>query len=630
MISKARQWLGNRSLGQGGRIITAVVVMGLLLAAATGPLVSGLEKNGRLASKVSEHLVPNSNRVMSLVKSLLEAKSALEAFLLTGDEAERANYSDAVEMAHIVLSELEESNPEGGRFQDDTVISQIKGVSDLMGKMEAQAHEIFSIHDRPDNVVAAHLINTRGEKLMARTYAYIHVLMDTAFSNSSDRDMLALSALMGYQDSLSRMMSNVRGYMFMKEERFHKAFQKELHRNDTIYNTIVETLEPTAAGSAFINVLTVTRQKLLAVFDRAFMERDAAGWRQDLEYYRTQITPTLESLKWVLYTLSDNSSQGISQVASETMSHGLMLKQRTILAALFFLLIGGLLGFWIYHCVRVFTQQINASSDQLEGLSQRLRGETNKQALESGTQVEEIGSVYRTLHEFKEALSQIREQTEIMAQQTDAASLECVQGMEVLSDSQERMGAILKQVREISNAMEITKNQTKQMDGILAILDELVDQTKLLSFNATIEAAGAGASGTRFAMVAKHVRRLATGAQESTQEVRAIIKKVQETTENTRRAIEKGTLSVNEGENLMNVVTERLDAIVGAVGQVSDVAGTIFIATQAQDHAVTQVAEFVARAKETAERVSDRSDQASGTAVELQTTAKSLSSLMGE
>ncbi len=202
--------------------------------------------------------------------------------------------------------------------------------------------------------------------------------------------------------------------------------------------------------------------------------------------------------------------------------------------------------------------------------------------------------------------------------------------MEVLSDSQERMGAILTQTREIAKAMEETKLQTKQMDGILAILDELVDQTKLLSFNATIEAAGAGVSGTRFAVVAKHVRRLATRAQEATQEIRVMIKKVQETTEETRKAIDKGTTAVNEGENLMNVVTERLDVIVGAVSQVSDVAGSIFLATQAQERAIAQVDEFAGKAAETAGRVSFRTEKSLKTAEELQQTAHNLSSLVGK
>ena len=109
-----------------------------------------------------------------------------------------------------------------------------------------------------------------------------------------------------------------------------------------------------------------------------------------------------------------------------------------------------------------------------------------------------------------------------------------------------------------------------------------------------------------------------------------MIKQVQETAENTRRATERGTAAINEGENLMNVVTERLDAIVGSVSQVSDMAGRIFLATQAQDKSVAQVDRFVDEAKDTAERVSARTVKTRETAGELDDTARGLAGLVGK
>lgn len=631
MLSRFRKRFRRLSLGQGSRIVAAVVVMGTLMVAAALPLVDGLGRNARLAASVSEDLVPTSIRVMALVNSVLEAQSALEAFLLTGEERERTRFDEAIELIHVTLPALKTTDIQEGFESADSLRGMINGIGDLVTKLEAQAQEVFVLRDRPDNVKAQHLINTRGERLLTRAHAFIDLMMETWSSSGATPDGLTLSALMGFQDSLNRMMGSMRGYLFMRGALFQEQFEHERQRNERIFSIISERLvDENPTMGVFIVNLEATRTKLLKTFSEAFAERNATAWRRDLDYYHTQITPTLDSLKWVLYTLSDATNQAISTVSTESTGHGLALKRGVFLGALAFLLVGGLLGLWIYHCVGVFTRQIGEASEVLGQMSGKFRGETEDQAQEASHQVEEIDAVYRTLTELKGALSEIRGQTEEMAQQTDAASLECVQGMEVLGDSQKRMAAILSQSREITRAMAETRRQTEQMDGILAILNELVDQTKLLSFNATIEAAGAGRSGQRFAVVAKQVRRLATRAQEATQEIRQMIKQVQETAEDTRRATERGTSAINEGENLMNVVTERLDAIVGAVSQVSDMAGRIFLATQAQDKSVAQVDKFIDDAKGTAERVSSRSEQTRHTAQQLDTTAMGLAKLVGK
>ncbi len=631
VFANMRQWIPAWGLSPGGRIITAVVLMAMLLVAAGLPLVNGLKQSTRLAATVSGELVPNSIRVMSLVNSVLEAQSAMEAFLLTGSEDERNRYHEAMDLARVSLKALHEFDVRKAGHTDGTATSLISGIDTLLDKLETEAAEVFALHDRPDNALPSYLINTRGEQLLERSRVATDMLMDAWFRTERDEGNLFLSALMGYQDSLGRMMSAVRGYMFMKEERFRDQYRRELVRNENIYALMtMKVRDAGPAANAFLNIFSVTRTKTLSVFERAFIERDAPGWRQDQGYYRTRITPTLESLKWVLYTLSDTTSQAITEISAQSMHHGAVLESRTALSALALALLGGFLALWIYQCVRLLTRQIGSATATLDGLSSQLRAETEKQTLESSHQVAEIGDVSRTLNALKDALGDIRGQTEEMAHQTDAASLECVQGMEVLCGSQESMSAILRQAREIEAAMHDTQRQTEAMDGILAILNELVDQTKLLSFNATIEAAGAGRFGARFAVVAKQVRHLANRSQEATGEIRGMIKQVQEATENTRKATERGNAAVGEGENLMTVVTERLDVIVGAVSQISDVAGSIFLAAQSQSRSVEQVDRFVDKARQTAERVSSSSEQSQRTVEEMDGTAKDLARLVGK
>ncbi|MFQ5508787.1 MAG: methyl-accepting chemotaxis protein [Leptospirillia bacterium] len=643
MARKRFQWTLRRETSPGRRIVLAVSVILFLLVVLSIPLIRGLAQNAHMQATVSEQMVPDSIMVTALVSNTLDVQSALEAFLFTGNVAEQERYKSSLEIVRLSFNEFaarqarqaDSPAPSKNAPTDDlenaSTVRLVSGAKTLIDKLSQQAEEVFIIRSRPDNFHSAHLINTRGQQLAGKSARYMDKLMERWLAKDTAADPMVLSALWGYQDSLGALMSNLRGYLFNQEPRYREAFVAQQQRNEGIFQLLTFTFE--SAGPAFKELhgeLTRNRAELFDVFDEAFASRDAEDWRRDLYFYQTEIAPTLESIKWVLSTLSDGTSQGISSTTTESAEFGDALRKRSLAGLALVLALTGAMGFWIYRSVGVFNRQIGVASGALDELSAQMREETAEQARETGTQVEHIDKVSNTILEFQAALTGIRGQTEEMARQTDSASLECVQGLEVLRGSQGRMDAILKQAREISQAMEDTRHQTEMMDGILAILNELVDQTKLLSFNATIESAGAGESGARFAVVAKQVRRLANRSQVATQEIRDMIKRVQQAVEDTQGATERGKGAVNEGADLMTMVTERLDAIVGAVSHVSDMAGSIFLSAQEQSDAVSGVDAFVDEAKEVAENVSKRSEEALITAADLSKTAENLSKLVGK
>ncbi len=60
------------------------------------------------------------------------------------------------------------------------------------------------------------------------------------------------------------------------------------------------------------------------------------------------------------------------------------------------------------------------------------------------------------------------------------------------------------------------------------LINTVADQTKLIAFNAALEASSAGESGKRFSVVASEIRRLADSVTDSTHEIEDRIQEIQD------------------------------------------------------------------------------------------------------
>ncbi|MBQ6567118.1 MAG: 4Fe-4S binding protein [Treponema sp.] len=112
----------------------------------------------------------------------------------------------------------------------------------------------------------------------------------------------------------------------------------------------------------------------------------------------------------------------------------------------------------------------------------------------------------------------------------------------------------LRDLQEIRDANTLTiqgiKDLNKKIDGIwdiVGIISTVADQTKIIAFNAELEAASSGEAGKNFHIVATEVRRLSDNIIDSIKEIKTVIDEIQKASDRLILDSEKGTRQIDAG-----------------------------------------------------------------------------------
>ncbi len=113
----------------------------------------------------------------------------------------------------------------------------------------------------------------------------------------------------------------------------------------------------------------------------------------------------------------------------------------------------------------------------------------------------------------------------------------------------------------MTSSMDMVSKQSNQAKSIVTTIEEIAQQTNLLSLNAAVEAARAGEAGKGFAVVAAEVKKLASTTAESTKNISNIISGTIASVDEARSNLSTTEKSFDDISNSTNKVLEQITSI---------------------------------------------------------------------
>ncbi len=216
-------------------------------------------------------------------------------------------------------------------------------------------------------------------------------------------------------------------------------------------------------------------------------------------------------------------------------------------------------------------------SAELQGSATALQSSAVQQNSFIAQQASTLAEIAATFKELTRASYYIAQNSQRVAEAANSLHGEQQQGNVALRQTQE----VLNDLRiDSENLDELARHLAQSSTAISEVLEELnniADETKLLSLNAAIEASVEGAAGKRFAVVAAEVRELADQAntasqraQQSLTEVQGYISEVVTAIKRELEAISEGVQQSSRLERLMQAITDaisKLEASVSVIEQ---------------------------------------------------------------
>ncbi|GIW23744.1 methyl-accepting chemotaxis protein [Meiothermus sp.] len=268
--------------------------------------------------------------------------------------------------------------------------------------------------------------------------------------------------------------------------------------------------------------------------------------------------------------------------------------------------------------VKQAAESVNQSAAQMDQLTASIASGALLQA-------QEVGQVQAQTQMVTSGIRQMAQSAGLSAQAA-LQTLESAQlGRQAVAQTLVGMGNIRNEMQAIAENITALARRSAEIENITKVLEDFASQTNLLALNASFEAAGAGAAGRRFAIVADEIRKLAEESARETSRVNHLVQQVQSEIARVVERVQEGVREVETGYNVATSAGGRLEEIAQLAAQSAGLAQEISGLAQSQVSVVERVDQAVQKIAHTAQQTGRESQEGRQSAEAMRALAQALS-----
>ncbi|WP_430624818.1 methyl-accepting chemotaxis protein [Pseudomonas syringae] len=460
-------------------------------------------------------------------------------------------------------------------------------------------------------------------------------------------NILAFNGIVGVSKLIQQARFQVRGYTYSGRPDFEKDANKAIDDAVTGINTLAGDISSTyspmlqqaiaglngyraavgryrdaqAASKAALDKMTTLGVSMLAtsndLITRQNKSRDADSAKSvTMIAAATALALVLSILAaWVITrqitTPLQETLEVVERVASGDLSRNLKVDRKDELGKLQATiqrmtvslreLVGG---------IRDGVTQIASAAEELSAVTEQTSAGVNSQKVETD-------QVATAMHEMTATVQEVARNAEEASEAAVTADRQARDGERVVNEAIAQIERLASAVGNSSEAMGALKQESDKIGSVLDVIKSVAEQTNLLALNAAIEAARAGEAGRGFAVVADEVRSLAQRTQKSTEEIEALIARLQSGTQQATTVMDSSRELSTSSVELTRRAGGSLENITKTVSAIQAMNQQIAAAAEEQSATAEEINRSIINVRDVSEQTSAASEETAASSVEL-------------